>query len=67
MPLFLGEWGTIRYSFDDDRGGLRWIADMLDVMRARGLHATYHSYHEDAFGIYRGAARSPIRRAPTRP
>ena len=39
VPLFLGEWGTIRFSFDEDRGGLRWVADMLDVLRARGLHA----------------------------
>jgi len=59
VPLFLGEWGTIRASFDDDRGGLRWVADMLDVMRARGLHWTYHAYHEDAFGIYPGGGALP--------
>ena len=59
-----GEWGAIRYSFDEDRGGLRWVTDMLDIMRARKLSFTYHTYHEDGFGIYRGAgsaARSGAR------
>ncbi len=59
VPLFLGEWGAIRFAFDDDRGGLRWVADMLDLLRARHLHFSYHAYHEDAFGIYRGGGALP--------
>jgi endoglucanase len=59
VPLFLGEWGAIRFAFDDDRGGLRWVADMLDLMRARHLHFSYHSYHESMFGIYRGDGTLP--------
>jgi endoglucanase len=59
VPLFLGEWGVIRFGFDDDRGGLRWVSDMLDIMRARKLSFTYHAYHEDGFGIYRGAGGLP--------
>jgi endoglucanase len=59
VPLFLGEWGAIRFAFDDDRGGLRWVADMLDLLRTRHLHFSYHSYHEDAFGIYRGYGTPP--------
>ena len=59
VPLFLGEWGAIRASFDEDRGGLRWVSDMLDIMRARKLSFTYHAYHEDGFGLYRGAGALP--------
>jgi len=59
VPLFLGEWGAIRFAFDGDRGGLRWVADMLDLLRARHLNFSYHSYHEDAFGIYRGYGTLP--------
>ena len=59
VPLFLGEWGTIRFSFDNDRGGLRWVADMLDLMRARHLHFTYHVFHEDGFGLYRDPTHLP--------
>ena len=59
VPLFLGETGVIRFGFDDDRGGLRWVSDMLDIARARNLSFTYHAYHEDAFGIYRGSGTLP--------
>jgi endoglucanase len=59
VPLFLGEWGAIKFAFDDDRGGLRWVADMLDLLRARHLHFSYHSYHEDMFGIYRSGGTLP--------
>jgi len=59
VPLYLGEWGTIRFSFDDDRGGLRWVSDMLDIIRARGLSWSYHAYHEDSFGVYRGTGALP--------
>jgi endoglucanase len=59
VPLFLGEWGAIRFAFDDDRGGLRWVADMLDLLRARHFHFAYHAYHEDSFGLYRGGGTLP--------
>jgi endoglucanase len=59
VPLFLGEWGAIRFAFDQDRGGLRWVKDMLDIMRARKLSFTYHAYHEDSFGLYRGGDGLP--------
>ena len=59
VPLFLGEWGAHRNAFDEDRGGLRWVADMLDIVRARKLSFTYHAYHEGDFGIYRGMGAQP--------
>jgi len=59
VPLFLGEWGAIRYAFDEDRGGLRWVTDMLEIMRARKLSFSYHAYHEDGFGLYRGGGALP--------
>jgi endoglucanase len=59
VPLFLGEFGAIRFAFDDDRGGLRWVTDMLDLLAERRLHFAYHTYHEDAFGLYRGSSTLP--------
>jgi endoglucanase len=32
---------------------------MLDIMTARGLSFSYHAYHEDAFGIFRGGGALP--------
>jgi endoglucanase len=59
VPLFLGEWGAIRFAFDEDRGGLRWVSDMLDLITERRLHFAYHVYHEDGFGLYRGSGSLP--------
>ena len=54
VPLYVGEVGTIKASFEQDRGGLRWVADILDLLLDRNLHFAYHDYHENAFGLYFG-------------
>src|SRR5262249_25852731 len=54
VPLYLGEWGTIRQSFAGNRGGLRWAEDMLDLIGERGLSFAFHDYHEDSMGLYYG-------------
>jgi len=54
VPLFLGEFGLFRPCFENDRGGLRWVEDMLDLAAQAGLSFTYHAYHEDGFGLYGG-------------
>lgn len=54
LPLYLGEFGTISHSFVEDRGGIRWVEDMLNILAQSNVHFTYHTYHEDAFGIYPG-------------
>ncbi len=63
VPLFLGEFGLHRPCFEQDRGGLVWVEDMLDLLEEDGLSFTYHAYHEDAFGIYRGNGRVDPARA----
>lgn len=59
-PLFLGEFGVIQGGYDENRGGLQWTADMIDILKERDAHFTYHVYHEDAFGIYKGYGSTPI-------
>jgi endoglucanase len=54
VPLFLGEFGLHHPCFEADRGGLAWVADMLDLAAENGLSFSYHAYHEDGFGLYRG-------------
>jgi endoglucanase len=54
VPLLLGEFGLFRPCFENDRGGLRWVEDMVDLAAQAGLSFTYHAYHEDGFGLYRG-------------
>lgn len=59
VPLYLGEFGTIRQSFLPGRGGLNWVSDMLDVLLEHGVHFTYHAYHEMPFGLFLGGDTLP--------
>lgn len=54
VPLYLGEFGAITSSFAESRGGEKWVADMMDLILEHNLHFTYHSYHENSFGLYLG-------------
>ncbi|WP_339074305.1 glycoside hydrolase family 5 protein [Teredinibacter turnerae] len=54
VPLYFGEWGTYKANFEADRGGLNYLRDMLSVLEERKLTNTFHVYHEESFGIYRG-------------
>jgi endoglucanase len=54
-PLYLGEFGVISNGYENNLGGVRWTGDMIDILKERNAHFTYHDYHEDAFGIYRGS------------
>jgi endoglucanase len=53
-PLFLGEFGVIQFGYENNLGGLQWTGDMIDILKERDAHFTYHAYHEDSFGIYKG-------------
>jgi endoglucanase len=59
VPLFLGEFGAIRFAFEQDRGGDRWTADMLDLLLEKKLSFAYHDYHEAHFGLYIGEGSLP--------
>lgn len=52
VPVFLGEFGADVECFKSDRGGERWVGDVLDYCISNGLSCSYHSYHESMFGLY---------------
>ncbi len=54
VPMYLGEFGAVRQAFEHDRGGLRWVNDMLDLLLERNVSFSYHDYHEAWMGIYFG-------------
>lgn len=59
VPLYLGEFGLYEDCFKRNKGGLEWVEDMLDLLQKYALNFTYHTYHEDAFGLYKGHASLP--------
>ncbi len=54
--LYMGEFGTGYPCFQNDKGGLQFVEDMVDIAKKNNIHFTYHVYHEDNFGLYLGGA-----------
>jgi aryl-phospho-beta-D-glucosidase BglC (GH1 family) len=57
VPLYLGEFGLIQHCFQNNKGGVNWVSDMLGLLKENNVHFTYHCYHEDHFGIYAGSGK----------
>jgi endoglucanase len=57
--LYMGEFGAGYPCFQDNKGGLQFVEDMVTIAKKNNIHFTYHSYHEDSFGLYRGYGTLP--------
>lgn len=58
-PLYMGEFGTGTPCFQNNKGGLQWVRDMVDIAKVYNIYFTYHAYHEDSFGLYYGYGSLP--------
>jgi endoglucanase len=67
VPLYLGEFGAGRPTFQNNRGGLTWVKDVMDIAITNGLSFNYHAYHEDGFGLYPGFGNTVNPRQVNRP
>lgn len=54
VPMSVSEFGTGAPTFQNAKGGLAWVGDMIDLMTRDDLHFVYREYHGQDFGIYRG-------------
>lgn len=59
VALYCGEFGLFRACFEAGRNGVAWAADMIDLLDDAGLPWTWHSWHEDHFGLYYGYGTLP--------
>jgi endoglucanase len=59
VPVYMGEFGVGTPCFQNNKGGLQWVSDMIDIARANNFPFTYHTYHEDSFGLYYGFGTLP--------
>jgi endoglucanase len=59
VPVYMGEFGAGFHCFENNKGGLQFVTDVLDITKASGIHFTYHAYHESSFGIYYGDTNLP--------
>ncbi len=59
VPVYMGEFGAGNPCFQNGKGGLQFVNDVIDITKASGIHFTYHAYHESSFGIYYGDSDLP--------
>lgn len=50
-PLNIGEFGTSLANLTGDRGGDRWLVDLLGLMDQYGLSGQYFAWRDASFGI----------------
>jgi endoglucanase len=55
VPLYVNEFFAGRPTFSNDKGGLRWVEDMIGLFRANDCHFAYDEYRGDDSGIYTAA------------
>ena len=58
VPMYMGEFGAAITACVEGRGGEQWTADMIDICKEYSVHFTYHTYHENTFGLYQNDAYS---------
>jgi endoglucanase len=58
VPLYLGEFGAGVNTFKNNKGGLTWVNDVIDIAAANKLSFNYHAYHEDYFGLNPGSGKN---------
>ncbi len=59
VPMYMGEFGAGIHCFENNKGGVQWVNDMIDISNANNIYFTYHDYHEDNFGVYLGYGSLP--------
>jgi endoglucanase len=59
VPLYMGEFGTGYPCFKNNKGGIQWVTDMIDIANKNGISFTYHAYRGDDFGLYLGSDNLP--------
>ncbi len=52
VPIYCGEFGAGSHCFENDRGGDRWVSDVMDIFREADVNFNYHAYHDGSFGLY---------------
>lgn len=51
-PFNVGEFGLIKWCFKDNKGGLNWVSDVVNILKRYGISFQYYDYHSNDFGVY---------------
>ena len=67
LPVYLGEFGVIKATLADGKGGTAWAADMFDILKSRGVPFTYHAWVDHWFGVKGNAELEALFKATFNP
>ena len=59
VPLYMGEFGAGLPCFENNKGGLTYVRDMVSISMEKNIHFNYHVYNGGYFGIYTLDANQP--------
>ena len=59
VPVYCGEFGAGAHCFENDRGGDRWMDDVMDIFHDADISFNYHAFHEGS--VCTGVADFPLR------
>ena len=59
VPLYMGEFGAGLPCFENNKGGLTFVRDMVSISMEKNIHFNYHVYNGGYFGIYTLDANQP--------
>ena len=52
VPLFMGEFGTSKISYENNALGEQWMEAMMHIIYKYDINFSYHNFHERNFGLY---------------
>ncbi len=52
VPLYMGEFGLCRFTYESNRGGLIWMEDLLTLALENEVHYDFHCYRGEYFGLF---------------
>ena len=67
LPVYLGEFGVIKHTLTQEKGGAVWVADMFDILKTHGVSFTYHAWVDYWFGVKGNAEMEQVFQALLRP
>lgn len=67
VPVFVSEFGLIHHCFEQGRGGLQYVQDVVAFLEQEMIGFTYWDFQSTVMGAFQSDARSPLTRDVEQP
>ncbi len=59
-PMMVWAFGALKSCYIENRGGLQWLKDVMELFNRQGVHWTLWGYYDDDFGIQQNDAAKNV-------